>query len=210
MKNCDVIDSLAPHAQQSGHYKPNTICNNALEKTHTVWHTWTTNQASQFMSQFNTIHAIAVIKLRKEWQCSMDFQETTWLRHQVQRELNGTTFGEHIDNLRVSFYNGNNDRATWTSFGEAPAGLGRPIMSKPRSDFDVIIHPEPSGMRSFSPNYFHQSFRDEMTKHSVTYLLISANPYLGRLVQHACTIEYKAHYFVKYAFGCFTAFVTGL
>ena len=170
------------------------------------------------MPQSNTIRAIAVIQLQREWQCSMDFQETTWLRHQVQRELSGTTFGEHIDNLRVSFYNGNNDRATWTSFGEAPAGLWRPIMWKPRSGFDVIIHPELSGVsqttpvqpRSFYPNYLHQSFRDEMTKHSVTYLLISANPCLGRLVQHACTIEYKAHYFVKYAFGCFTAFVTGL
>ena len=61
------------------------------------------------------------------------FPWTRWTRRQVQRELCRTIFSENIDNLWVSCYNGNNDRAAWALFVkhprvcEAPSGSGRMI-----------------------------------------------------------------------------------
>ena len=44
------------------------------------------------------------------------FPEMRWPRRQVQQELRSTIFSENIDNLRIPFFNGNNDGAAWALF----------------------------------------------------------------------------------------------
>ena len=57
---------------------------------------------------------------------------TSWPRRHVQWELCGTNFGEHIANLRVSCYNGNNDRSAGVLFVQHPREHGEWLCQNPR------------------------------------------------------------------------------
>ena len=114
LHHCDVIASLAPRAQQSWHSKPNVIHGNSLGlNTSCVLHMdWKHDikPAGQLMS-FIWYHPCDCSYSSTEGVKMLNrFPATRWPRRHVQWEQCGTNFGGKIANLRVSCYNGNNDR----------------------------------------------------------------------------------------------------
>ena len=97
-------------------------------------------------TSFSTISAIAFIYVQRGWQCSLDFQE------QYRRDCGSvkvcvTNFREHITNMWVSCYNGNNDRSAGVLFAQHPWDQGEWLRQNPRYAwvFYCIIRPSPSG-----------------------------------------------------------------
>ena len=108
---------------------------------------WISNQAGQFMSLIQ-YHPCDCSYLSTERVTMLNiFPEMRWPRRQVQQELRSTIFSENIDNLRIPFFNGNNDGAAWALFVKHSRAHGEWLRQNPeRSEgFDVIIRPEPSG-----------------------------------------------------------------
>ena len=142
LHHCDVIASLAPRAQQSWHSKPNVIHGNSLGlNTSCVLHMdWKHDikPAGQLMS-FIWYHPCDCSYSSMEGVKMLNrFPATRWPRRHVQWEQCGTNFGGKIANLRVSCYNGNNDRYARVLFVQHPREQGEWLCQKPRVSFTLL------------------------------------------------------------------------
>ena len=91
---------------------------------------WISNPAGQLMSLIwyhpcdcSHLSTVGVKMLNR-------FPATRWPRRDVRWELCGTNFGENIPNLRVSCYNGNNDRSALVLFVQHPREQGEWLGSR--------------------------------------------------------------------------------
>ena len=73
-----------------------------------------------YAPSFSTIRASAFIEKQSGWQCSQDFQEQDGRGDGSVRAMRHEFPCDDITNLRVSCYNGINDRSAWVLFVQHP------------------------------------------------------------------------------------------